>query len=118
MKFITSILFLFISAFSFAADHSHEHSDDQAKNKSQIKEAACENRVDVKVNGLVCDFCARSLEKVFKKQKDVSGIQVNLDAAKVIIEMKPGKMLDDATYKKLITNSGYNVVAIQKGCHS
>jgi len=34
--------------------------------------------VTVKVNGLVCDFCARALEKIFSKQDSVENIEVDL----------------------------------------
>ena len=27
------------------------------------------NRIDVKVDGMVCDFCARSLEKIFGEKR-------------------------------------------------
>tara|TARA_E500000331_G_scaffold183724_1_gene176890 strand:- start:287 stop:535 length:249 start_codon:yes stop_codon:yes gene_type:complete len=36
------------------------------------------------VNGLVCDFCARALEKVFLKREAVESIDVDLDE-KVIL---------------------------------
>ena len=32
-------------------------------------ECAKKNLVNVEVNGMVCDFCARALEKVFSKNK-------------------------------------------------
>ena len=80
------------------------------------EDAACEDTINVKVNGLVCDFCARALEKVFGKRDDVSGINVDLDNGLVKVAMKPGQTIDDETLTKLITDSGYNVAAIDKGC--
>lgn len=65
------------------------------------------------VNGLVCDFCARALEKVFGKQEEVSDINVNLDTKVVTIAFKDGQSLDDETIRRLITDSGYNVVDIR-----
>ena len=67
----------------------------------------------VDVNGLVCDFCARALEKVFSKQQEVESINVNLDDKIITINFKSSKNLDDATITKLITDSGYNVEAIR-----
>ncbi len=76
----------------------------------------CKDTVNVKVNGLVCDFCARALEKVFGKREEVSGIKVDLDKGDIRINLKPGQTLDDETVKQLVTDSGYNVTAINKGC--
>ena len=36
--------------------------------------------LNISVNGLVCDFCARSIEKIFSK-KNRSGININLENA-------------------------------------
>lgn len=68
--------------------------------------------VKVDVNGLVCDFCARALEKVFGKQEAVDSININLDEKQIAIHFKEGQSLDDETIKQLITDSGYNVVEI------
>ena len=72
--------------------------------------------VDVKVNGLVCDFCARALEKVFGKRDEVQNIAVDLDNGNVHVVMKEGKSMDDATLTKLITDAGYNVDSITREC--
>lgn len=68
----------------------------------------------VKVNGLVCDFCVQALTKTFKKRAEVRDFSVNLDAKELRMAFKPGKSLDDATIKKLVTNAGYNVVGITR----
>ena len=81
-----------------------------------MENAACEDTINIKVSGLVCDFCARSLEKVFLKRGDVAGIKVDLGKGFVAVATKPGLTIDDATLTKLITDSGYNVNAIQRGC--
>ncbi len=83
---------------------------------NDMKNAACEDTINIKVSGLVCDFCARSLEKVFLKRGDVAGINVDLGKGSVVVAMKPGSTVDDAALTKLITDSGYNVSAIQRGC--
>lgn len=68
--------------------------------------------ITVDANGLVCDFCARALEKVFMKQDGVTGIDVNLDQGVILISLKDGQTLDDATITKLVTDAGYNVGGI------
>ena len=74
---------------------------------------AATQTVFVDVNGLVCDFCARALEKVFSKQDAVQDIDVNLDTKVVTINFKDGQTLEDDQIKKLITDSGYNVENIR-----
>jgi len=68
--------------------------------------------VTVKVNGLVCDFCARSIEAMMKKRSDVSGVHVDLGKGEVHLGLKAGAKLDDPTLTKLITDSGYAVTGI------
>ena len=77
---------------------------------------ACKDQINIKVNGLVCDFCARALEKLFGKREEVSRIKVDLDNALVRVFMKEGNTMDDETLTEMITDSGYNVTEIRKGC--
>ncbi|MGQ5701160.1 heavy-metal-associated domain-containing protein [Sandaracinobacteroides sp. A072] len=70
--------------------------------------------VTVKVSGLVCDFCARSVEAMMKKRADVAGVHVDLDKGEVHLSLKEGAALDDGTLTKLITDSGYTVTAIER----
>lgn len=70
--------------------------------------------IRVDVNGLVCDFCARALEKVFGREDAVDAIDVDLDTKIITIRFKDGKNLDDETITGLITDSGYNVVEIHR----
>ncbi|GJL85215.1 MAG: hypothetical protein DHS20C02_09900 [Micavibrio sp.] len=76
--------------------------------------AAQVHDITVKVNGLVCDFCARAVEKVFGERADVEGIDVDLDTHSVTIDMKEGADITDEEITKLITDSGYNVVEITR----
>ena len=122
---IITIVFmtLFFTFHSHAADgnHDHEHNHEGQVVESSgvannMKNASCEDTINIKVNGLVCDFCARSLEKVFLKREDVAGIKVDLGKGLIAVAMKPGSTIDDATLSKLITDSGYNISAIGRGC--
>lgn len=70
--------------------------------------------IDVTVNGLVCDFCAQALEKTFGKRAEVNDIDVDLGNHRVAIDLKDGADINDETVTKLITNSGYDVVKINR----
>ena len=112
---------LFFAFQSHAQHGEHEHNHEgqvvePSAVSNDMENAACEDTINIKASGLVCDFCARSLEKVFLKRGDVAGIKVDLGKGSVMVAMKPGLTIDDATLTKLITDSGYNVSAIHRGC--
>ncbi len=70
--------------------------------------------VTAHVNGLVCDFCAQSIQKVFKKEAAVKGVHVDLDSGEIHISMNPGQTMDDAAIEKLIRKSGYSLTSIER----
>ncbi|HAT52117.1 MAG: heavy-metal-associated domain-containing protein [Betaproteobacteria bacterium] len=67
------------------------------------------------VNGLVCDFCARALEKTFGKEEAVEFINVDLDEKIITIHLNEGQSLDNKTVLQLITDAGYDVRDIRYG---
>ena len=72
------------------------------------------NIVYVSVNGLVCDFCARSIEKMFEKKEAVSSIIVDLENMLITIFLKDNQKLDDKKIIELIKDSGYDVVEVKR----
>jgi copper chaperone CopZ len=66
------------------------------------------------VNGMVCGFCATAIEKTFKRQPEVKTVAVDLKSRLVTVTTKEGQTLDDAKVKKLMTNTGYSVVNIDR----
>jgi copper chaperone CopZ len=68
----------------------------------------------VKVNGLVCDFCAQGIQKVFGKKDEVQKVNVNLTEKLVTINFKPKKTMSDDAIKELITGNGFTVVGIER----
>jgi copper chaperone CopZ len=66
------------------------------------------------VDGLVCDFCARSIEKMMGKRKEVSGVAVDLDKGLVSLGLRPGQDIPDATLKKVMLDAGYTVTGIKR----
>lgn len=83
--------------------------------------AFAEDRADdivVKVDGMVCDFCAQSLKKVFSKEESVNGIAVSLDEQTVTIDTKEGAELSDEKIKELIEWGGYDLVHITRATDS
>lgn len=80
----------------------------KSKNKND------ENIVYVSVNGLVCDFCARSIEKMFEKKEAVSRISVDLENMLITIFLKDNQKLNDETIIELIKDSGYDVTEVKR----
>ena len=75
--------------------------------------------IDIQVEGLVCDFCAQSIEKVFMKQPGVAVVYVNLDRQNVQVKMadvfqdnEPG--ISDNRIINLLQDAGYTVSNITR----
>lgn len=70
--------------------------------------------VNVSVDGMVCDFCAQSVLKVFEDSKDVENIDINLDEGLVIISVRDGGTLSDDEIKEKIHYAGYDLKGINR----
>lgn len=66
----------------------------------------------IKVNGMVCDFCAQSIKKMFGKEDAVEGVFVDLDNGEIIVDYKEGQTISDEKLTKLVVDSGYSVTEI------
>jgi mercuric ion binding protein len=76
--------------------------------------SAFAKEINVDVNGLVCEFCAVTIEKNFNKKDEIQEVKVDLDQKKVFLIFKDGKDLSDKIIKDTIVNNGYNVVKINR----
>ena len=68
----------------------------------------------LKVNGMVCAFCAQGIQKKFTENKAVESVKVDLENKQVLLQTKAGQNLSDDELKKAITDSGYALVAIER----
>ena len=71
----------------------------------------------IDVQGLVCDFCAQSIDKVFSKQAGVEKVDVNLNNGRVTVKMADvfeddEVGISDETIIKLLQDAGYEVTSI------
>ena len=101
MKFLR--IFMILVLFNFVFNKGVK-----SKNKND------DNIVYVSVNGLVCDFCARSIEKMFEKKKAVSRISVDLENMLITIFLKDNQKLNDETIIEVINDSGYDVTEVKR----
>ena len=71
-------------------------------------------KVDIDVNGLVCEFCAVTIEKGFEKKPEIQEVKVDLEVGKVFITFTDGNNLTDEELTDVIINNGYNVAKINR----
>ncbi len=111
------------NAAADASDHvntqHHEHAavETSAAMASARYEAFIENLSDsnvaiIKVMGMVCDFCARGIEKTFKKDRSVRKIDVDLANGQVLIAYSTEKMIDEVEITEKILANGQNVTDV------
>jgi copper chaperone CopZ len=77
--------------------------------------AACINAfaatsAKLKVNGMVCAFCAQGIEKRLTKLPSTQAVFVDLKQKIVAVEAKEGQTLDIKTITNEIVDAGYDVV--------
>jgi mercuric ion binding protein len=70
--------------------------------------------ITVQAKGMVCSFCAQGIEKKFKAMPEVSDVKVSLETKKIALDLKEGQALSDDLIRKTITESGYEVVTIER----
>ena len=70
--------------------------------------------VKLKVDGMVCGFCASSIEKKMRANAAADDVYVNLENKIVAVSEKAGQKLDDAKLKAQIADAGYEVKSIER----
>ena len=68
--------------------------------------------VIINVKGMVCDFCARGIEKTFKKDDKVKKIDIDLTKGKVLLAYSLEEIIDFADVNQNILINGQNAVDI------
>ncbi len=98
---------------------SHNHSASESANGSDIafpekmfsefiSDLANVQIVIVDVNGMVCDFCARGIEKVLYTDDAVKKVRVSLELGKVLIAYVSSKKVDFEEIKNIFLSNGQN----------
>ena len=111
-----SILF-FVTTFALANEQDHSNHNHMESNQIEIQVGSIDPNgtlMTVAVEGMVCDFCAQAIERVFMKREEVAGITINLDDQNVIISLKSEKDIENTTIEELFLNAGYNVQTINR----
>jgi copper chaperone CopZ len=133
--FLLSILFTSASNLASAENQTHEADGDhghmghqsagitgEVSNAEVINSERFERLVSgrpsytvavVSVNGMVCDFCARGVEKAFAKDPDVMKIDVDLELGSVLIAYSFEVQPSERDIDKRIRSNGLDVVDIE-----
>ena len=125
MKKILFVFLLSITSIGFA-HNCHDHGSDNQPMKSVSGEgfeidtqkytkftkdlANGEQVAIVNVNGMVCDFCARGIEKTFMKSADVKKVDVDLEVGKVLIAYSSDTKISFEDIQEKITANGQTAV--------
>ncbi|MBV68868.1 MAG: hypothetical protein CMJ08_03590 [Pelagibacterales bacterium] len=121
MKILLSLITISIFSLINYIALSHDNNNEAEMKHEEVVKATelssglkSENIIDVATNGMVCDFCAQAIEKVFMKRKEVQGINVDLNNQRVVIYLKKDVSIDDNEIIKLFEESGYGVEKINR----
>lgn len=63
----------------------------------------------IEVAGLACPFCAYGVEKALNKIEGVESAETNLKEGTVIVTMRDGATLDEATAKEAVESAGFTL---------
>ncbi len=70
------------------------------------------NNIVLKVNGMVCSYCAQGIEKRLSKLPQTDKVYVNLGQKTVAVQAKAGQKFDLAKVKAEVVDAGYDVTSI------
>ena len=110
-------ILLFVSTFALANEQNHSNHNHTENKQIEVQVGSIDPNgtlMTVAVEGMVCDFCAQAIERVFMKREEVAGITINLDDQNVIISLKSEKDIENTTIEELFLNAGYNVQTINR----
>lgn len=93
-------------------DHSHVDVDgsktkiDPVKYNNFVRDLSGGQVAIVDVKGMVCDFCARGIEKTFYDDKEVKKVSVDLGSGKVLVAYSDNKKIDIDEIKNIFLING------------
>ena len=70
--------------------------------------------VQLKVDGLVCAFCAQGISKKLRKMDATDEVLVNLENGLVAVTLKPDQDISDEALREALTDAGYSVRSIER----
>jgi copper chaperone CopZ len=111
---LLSTLLLTFTAYATNSQKEGGHNHDEVTTNGLSSGKVTDNIININVNGMVCDFCAQSIEKVFMKRNEVKGINVNLEDQKVVIYLEKERDIEDSVISNIFEDAGYTVETINR----
>lgn len=118
-----TVMFLSAQVFSHSEENAnHAHSADAKLVDGQLENLDSDRFDDfisdlkghrvaiVSVKGMVCDFCARGIEKTFNKRDEIKKVDVDLNKGKVLLAFTSAATIDFEEIKKTIQSNGQTAV--------
>ena len=127
---IIILITLSISNNLYAMDNMHDHNSKQHDHNSHVSVDGSKTKLDdamynkfvsdlgssqvviVDVNGMVCDFCARGIEKTFYDDALVKRVLVSLETGKVLIAYDNAKKVDFGEIKNIFLSNGQSATGM------
>ena len=103
---------------SHAANSGRGASDGPALTRTEDIESALADGgepIVADVLGVVCDFCALAMNKIFSKREEVAAIYVDLDTKALNLVLVPGASMSDQTITDLAVQAGYRIAEVRRG---
>lgn len=74
--------------------------------------------IQMKVDGLVCAFCAQGINKQLRALEQTADVWVSLEKFTVAVEPKAGQDIPDARLRSVLTDAGYSVREITRSAET
>ena len=126
-KIFLAFIFLFTGSL-YAMDNPHDHGSHKHNNMTGvdgsktvldqkiynefIADLGTSQVVIIDVNGMVCDFCARGIEKTFYDDKLVKKVLVSLEKGKVLVAYDNAKKVDFGEIKNIFLSNGQSATGM------
>ena len=126
-KIFLVFIFLFTGSLH-AMDNPHDHGSHKLNNMTAtdgsktvldqkiyndfIADLGTSQVVIIDVNGMVCDFCARGIEKTFYDDKLVKKVLVSLEKGKVLVAYDNAKKVDFGEIKNIFLSNGQSATGM------
>ena len=94
--------------------HQHDHADEAPVEAERAIAPVATRTITATVDGMVCDFCARSLTKVLRRKEAVEDVAIDLTAKTVTIVLADGAAMTDEEVEEAVLSAGYNLARLER----